>query len=302
MMIDDRSFRDVDDRLWDTDVRLAEMDRTGVRVQAISTVPVMFSYWAPAEEAAVLARALNDHIARVVGARPDRLIGLGTVPLQSTELAVAELDRCVLQLGMAGVQIGSHVGELDLDAPELFPVLQRAEQLEAAVFVHPWDMLAPERMRRYWLPWLIGMPTETALAMASVLFGGVLEKLPTLRIGFAHGGGAFAGIFGRLEHGFEVRPDLVATRTQVPPRDLVGRIWVDSLVHDQGMLARLMTLHGSAHVFVGTDYPFPLGDDEPARTVAQAVATSDDPGGTSRALSSEAALAFLGRPAGRNTA
>src|SRR5207302_3649723 len=147
------------------------------------------------------------------------------------QLAAAELERCVRDLHLCGVQIGSHVGPWNLDAPQLFPVFARAAELGAAVFVHPWDMLAPERMRKYWLPWLVGMPAEVTLAICSLIFGGVLERLPHLRIAFAHGGGGFPGTLGRIEHGFRARPDLVAIDNARPPSAYVKSIYVDSLVH-----------------------------------------------------------------------
>ena len=132
------------------------------------------------------------------------------------------------------MQIGSHVNDWNLSDPALFAVFAAAAELGAAVFVHPWDMMGEARMQKYWLPWLVGMPAEVSLAICSIIFGGVLERLPTLRVAFAHGGGAFPGTLGRIQHGFEARPDLVAVDNPVPPRDYLGRFWVDSLVHDRG--------------------------------------------------------------------
>lgn len=139
------------------------------------------------------------------------VLGLGTLPMQAPELAIEELRRCVNDLGLAGVQIGSHVNDWNLDAPELFPIFQEAEKLGACVFVHPWEMMGREKMTKYWLPWLVGMPAETTLAICSMIFGGVLERLPKLKVCFAHGGGAFPFTIGRIEHGFNCRPDLVGT-------------------------------------------------------------------------------------------
>ena len=189
------------------------------------------------------------------------------MPLQDSDLAVAELERCIGQLGLAGIQIGSHVGSRDLDDAAIFPVLERAAELGAAVFVHPWDMLGAERMTRYWLPWLVGMPTECTLAICAVIFGGVLERLPALRIGFAHGGGSFPGTFGRIERGFEARPDLVAVDNPVAPRAYLGRFWVDALVHDPHMLRLVIDLLGADRVALGSDYPFPLGEALPGATI-----------------------------------
>jgi aminocarboxymuconate-semialdehyde decarboxylase len=167
------------------------------------------------------------------------------------------------ELGLAGVQIGTHVQGANLDHPDLFAVFRRAAELGAAVFVHPWDMLARERMSRYWLEWLVGMPTETCLAICSLIFGGVLERLPALRVAFAHGGGSFAGSLGRIEQGFRVRPDLCARTNPVEPRRYLDRLYVDSLVHDATVLRQLLGLVGARRVALGTDYPFPLGEDPP---------------------------------------
>src|SRR5205823_11200675 len=201
MMIENRVFREITDNVWNPARRIEEMDAAGVSMQALSTVPVMFSYWAKPRDTLDLARILNDHIAEVVRAHPSRFAGLGTLPMQDAELSVRELERCMGELGLAGVQIGSHVNSKNLDHPDLFPIFQAAERLGAAVFVHPWDMLAKDRMTKYWLGWLVGMPAETTLAICSVIFGGVLERLPRLKIAFAHGGGSFAGTFGRIEAG-----------------------------------------------------------------------------------------------------
>lgn len=267
MMKGDSCFRVVESNTWSAEKRIEECDRTGVDVQVLSTVPVMFSYWARPADALDLSRLLNDHIAGMVQAHPRRFLGLGTLPMQAPDLAVGELERCVEELALPGVQIGSHVNAWNLDQPEIFPVFARAAELGAAVFVHPWDMLAPERMTRYWMPWLVGMPTETALAICSVIFGGVLERLPGLRIGFAHGGGSFPGTLGRIEHGFEVRPDLCAVDNAVNPRDYLGRFWVDSLVHDADALRFLVKLVGAKRIALGSDYPFPLGEARPGALV-----------------------------------
>lgn len=264
---DGRFFREVDRNCWDPERRIAECDRDGVTHQVLSTVPVMFSYWARGSDALELSRFLNDGIAEIVSRHPTRFSGLGTLPLQDPELAARELERCVGELGLSGAQIGSHVNDWNLDDPRLFPVFEAAERLGAAIFVHPWDMMGKERMPRYWLPWLVGMPAEVSLAICSMIFGGVFERLPRLRVAFAHGGGAFPATIGRIEHGFHVRPDLCAVDNAVPPRNYLGKFYVDSLVHDPDILLHLIRLFGANRVALGSDYPFPLGERHPGRLI-----------------------------------
>jgi aminocarboxymuconate-semialdehyde decarboxylase len=294
IVIDGRSFREIDDDCWDAAVRLEDCDRTGVRLQVLSTVPVLFAYDKPAADAAVVARLLNDHLAEVVAAQPSRFAGLGTIPLQDADLAIEELERCVRQLGLDGVQIGTHVADRNLDDPAIEAVLAAAESLGAAVFVHPWDMLAPERMTRHWLPWLVGMPAELALAIASVVLGGVLDRHPDLRLLFAHGGGAFPGLLGRVEAGFHARPDLAATATETEPRESARRIYVDSLTHDPDALRLVAGVVGEDRIALGTDYPFPLGERVPGATIEALTELSDQ---ARERMLAGTAEAFLGRSA-----
>jgi aminocarboxymuconate-semialdehyde decarboxylase len=169
---------------------------------------------------------------------------------------------------MAGFQIGSHINGWNLDDSRIFPILEAAQDLNAAVFVHPWQMMGSDRMNRYWLPWLVGMPAETALSICSLIFGGVFERLPKLRVAFAHGGGAFPSIIGRLEHGYNVRPDIVATHNQHNPRDYIGKFFVDSLVHEPAVLEYMIKLFGADCIALGSDYPFPLGEEVPGKMIA----------------------------------
>lgn len=267
MMKDDQFFREVQDNLWGPRVRQKDCDRDGVNVQVLSTVPVMFSYWAKPEDTLELSGILNDHIASVVEDYPSRFIGLGTLPMQAPELAIRELERIINDLGLAGVEIGSHINWWNLNDPALYPFWEAAQELGAAIFVHPWDMMGKEEMKDYWLPWLVGMPAETSRAICSMIFGGIFEKYPRLRVAFAHGGGAFPSTIGRIEHGWKVRPDLCAVDNNINPKNYLGKFYLDSLVHDPEVLKYLVQLMGKEKIALGTDYPFPLGELEPGSLI-----------------------------------
>src|SRR3989475_6749054 len=282
MMIGDRVFREITDNVWDPKRRIEEMNREKISMQVLSTVPVMFSYWAKPADALDLSRRLNDHIGGIVRDHPKRFAGLATIPMQDPDLAARALQPHVRELGLRGAQIATHVdanphsGRIDplnLDNASLQPVWSAAEELDAAIFVHPWDMMGKERMPKYWLPWLVGMPAESSLAICSMMFGGVFERFPKLRVVFAHGGGAFPGTIGRIEHGFHVRPDLVAIDNETEPRKYLAndktpaRFYVDSLVHDADALNLLLKLFGAERVALGSDYPFPLGEAEPGKLI-----------------------------------
>ena len=293
MMMDNKFFREVEDNCWDAEARIKECGVHHVDVQVLSTVPVMFSYWAKPQDTLEVAKFLNDHIAEIVGRYPRRFIGLGTLPMQDPDLAIEELERCK-EIGLVGVQIGSHVNDWNLNDPALFPVFEACSDLGMAVFIHPWDMMAKEKMERYWLPWLVGMPAETSLAICSMIFGGVFERLPNLRVAFAHGGGSFPATIGRIEHGFNVRPDLCAIDNDVNPKEYLGRFWIDSLVHDRKMLDYVVELFGADRVALGTDYPFPLGELEPGKLIR----STDYDDKTKELLLAGAAMQWLDTDAG----
>jgi aminocarboxymuconate-semialdehyde decarboxylase len=263
-MLDDsgKFFRKVECNCYNADARIHDMDSSSVDIQVLSTVPVMFSYWAKGEDGEYIAQFLNEHIAQVVESQPDRFLGLGTVPLQDPSRAIKECHR-LKKMGFLGIQIGTHVNDWNLDQEELFPFFETCEELGLALFIHPWDMMGKDRMKKYWLPWLVGMPAETSLAICSLIFGGIFKRLPNLRVAFAHGGGSFPMTAGRIQHGYEVRPDLCP----INPRDYLGSFYLDSLVHDPAALKHIIALVGEDKVCLGTDYPFPLGETIPGALI-----------------------------------
>jgi aminocarboxymuconate-semialdehyde decarboxylase len=198
------------------------------------------------------------------------------------------LERCK-QIGLVGVQIGTNVNQLNLGEPQFFDFFAACEESEMAVFVHPWEMMGESAMQKYWLPWLVGMPAETSRAICSLIFSGVLEKCKNLRICFAHGGGSFPATIGRIEHGFEMRPDLVAVDNPLNPRNYLGKFWLDSLVHEPAMLDYLVKIVGADKVALGTDYPFPLGEPEPGKLIE----SCGFDGETKAKLLHDAALSWL---------
>lgn len=297
MMIDGQFFREVQANCFDPAAQLADCDRTGVDVLVVCTVPVMFSYWAEPEHGAEVARFLNDDIAHVQQEHPRRIVSLGTLPMQAPELAIRELERCVRELGLPGVQIGSNINNRNLDDPELFPIFEAAAELGACLLVHPWDMMGREYMQKYWLPWLVGMPAETSRAICSMIFGGVLERLPRLRVAFAHAGGSFPATIGRIEHGFNVRPDLVAVDNPRNPREYLGKFYLDTITHDPTMLQYIIDLVGVDCLMMGSDYPFPLGEHHPGRMIEEEMPQLT--GDQRRRLLSGTALEWLNLEAAR---
>lgn len=260
MMQGEKFFREIQENCWDEEVRIREYAQFNTQVQVVCTIPVMFSYWAKPHDCWELSRFLNDHIADVTFRYPKNYIGLGTIPMQDADLAIKELERLKYECNMPGIQIGSNINDKNLGEDEFFPIFEACQALDMAVFVHPWNMMGQQHMAKYWLPWLVGMPAETARAIASLIFSGVMERLPNLRFCFAHAGGSFIPTIGRLEHGFHCRPDLVAIDNPVNPRNYLGRFWVDSATHDPDLLQYILDKVGSKKVCLGTDYPFPLGD------------------------------------------
>ncbi|MBL7857081.1 MAG: amidohydrolase [Cyclobacteriaceae bacterium] len=259
MMRGNQFFREIKENSWNAELRIAEYEKFHTQVQVVCTIPVMFSYWAKPLDCLDISRFLNDHIANLIVAYPKNYLGLATIPMQDAELAIQELERCK-KIGISGIQIGSNINDLNLNEERFFSIFEACEKLDMAILVHPWNMMGQKQMQRYWLPWLVGMPAETSRAICSMIFGGIFEKLPRLRVNFAHAGGSFLPTLGRIKHGFDCRPDLVAIDNPVNPGDYLGKFWVDSITHDELMLEYVLKLQGSTRVTLGSDYPFPLGD------------------------------------------
>ena len=267
MMKGDKFFREIESNCWEPKDRIIDMSATDVDIQVLSTIPVLFNYWAKPAEGLETSRFFNDHICSCVTNHPDKFIGLGTVPLQDIDMAIKEMERCVKELKMPGIEIGSNINQLNLSDEKFDPFWEAAQDLNCSIFIHPWEMMGENEMMKYWLPWLVGMPAETARAICSLIFGGVMEKYPNLKFAFAHGGGSFPATVGRVEHGWKVRPDLCAIDNPINPRDYLGKFWVDSLVHDEVPFDVLLKTVGEDKICVGSDYPFPLGEHRPGELV-----------------------------------
>lgn len=259
MMQGGQFFRNIEENCWDENIRITDYETFSTKVQVVCTIPVMFSYWAKPADCVALSSFLNDHIAELVQRYPKNYIGLGTIPMQDTEEAIKELER-IKSIGLVGIQIGSNINDENLSEEKFFPIFEACSRLDLAVMIHPWQMMGFDAMKKYWLPWLVGMPAETSRAACSMIFGGVLERLPKLRVCFSHAGGSFLPTIGRIEHGFNCRPDLVAIDNPINPREYLGKFWVDSITHDIDALKYILKMQGSKRVCLGSDYPFPLGD------------------------------------------
>jgi aminocarboxymuconate-semialdehyde decarboxylase len=259
MMQGGQFFRRIKENCWNEELRIGEYAEFDTQVQVVCTIPVMFSYWAKTQDCLELSEFLNDHIAELVSKYPKNYIGLATIPMQDAEAAIQELERAK-KIGHVGIQIGSNINDENLSEDKFFPIFEACERLGMAVMIHPWQMMGFDSMKKYWLPWLVGMPAETSRAACSMIFGGVLERLPNLRICFSHAGGSFLPTLGRIEHGFNCRPDLVAIDNPINPREYIGKFWVDSITHDIDALKYILNMQGSKRVCLGSDYPFPLGD------------------------------------------
>ncbi|MQA84135.1 MAG: amidohydrolase family protein [Streptosporangiales bacterium] len=247
--------------LTDVGTRLGLMDEAGVDVQAVSVVPTQYHYWAEPAVAANIGDAVNEHIAALVAAHPQRLVGLATVALQHPDLAADQLRRAVRRLGLIGVEISTNAGGKDFSDPALEPFWASAEELGALVFVHPWGCTMGERLASFYLANIVGQPAETTVALSHLIFGGVLDKHPGLRICAAHGGGYLPYYLGRADHAYEFRPE--SREMARRPSAYLADLWFDSLVYRPDTLRQLVAVAGADRILLGTDYPFDMGVGDP---------------------------------------
>lgn len=274
VMMGDKPFREIDSRCWDADKRLADMDRDGIVRQIICATPVLFAYQRKPEHALDVARIMNDKALEICAKGGARLSALAQVPLQDVEASCREVERA-MKSGHIGVQIGNHVGPKNLDDDGLITFLHHCADLGCPVLVHPWDMMERERTANYMMAWTVGMPAETQLAIVSMILGGAFDRLPkSLRICFAHGGGSFAFLLGRLENAWHHK-DTVRGKSQHPPSHYLDRFYVDSAVFDDRTLDFLVKTMGEDQVVLGSDYPFPLGEQEVGTLVLTSKYLSD---------------------------
>ncbi len=272
---DDRHSTPVYAEFHDADAKVEGMDRKGIDVSVISVTPVVFFYWLDAEAGLAAARLMNDGIARMVAKRPDRLRGMATLPLQDPDAAVAELERVAKEHGFRSVEVGCRVrGEL-VSEPRYRPVLRRAQELGVFLFAHPYVAGAlPPDLGCYYLGNLAGLPFDTALMAAHLMFGGALDELPALNFVLAHGGGHLPYQIGRLAHGYKVRKEARA-HTSKTPLELLRRFYFDALTHDGDALRFLVGKVGADRVTIGTDAPFDMAEENPVAMIEALTGVSE---------------------------
>jgi aminocarboxymuconate-semialdehyde decarboxylase len=243
--------------LSDLSVRFRDMERMGVDVQVVSPLPTQYYYWADYDLARQIVDQQNEHIAAICSRYPDRFVGLGTLALQHPELAVAQLDHAVKNLGLRGFELSTAVNERELSHASLEPVWAKAEELGCVAFIHPMGCSLGERLQPAYLSNSVGQPVETAVALSHLICGGVLDRHVALKVCAAHGGGYLPTYIGRADHAYHTRPD--AHTTTHPPSEYLRRIFFDSLVYSPAGLRKLADQVGAEQIVVGTDYPFDMG-------------------------------------------
>jgi len=256
------------DALRDPEKKIRDMDEKKIGVYVLSSTPFAFFYEVEEELAVELARFQNDRLSEMVKRYPDRFAAMATLPLQVPKEALKELERAVGKLGLRGVEIGSHVGHRELGDEAFWPIYKTLEHLNVPIFVHPHHVAGMERLEDFYLSNLIGNPLDTTLAAAQLIFNGVLEKFPGLKIILAHGGGQFPYIIGRMEHGYQVRPEC-KEKVHRSPMAFFKNFYFDIITHNPDALRHLINIAGSDHVLLGSDYPYDMGDPDPVQTVSQ---------------------------------
>lgn len=255
--------------------RLADMDRMGVDIQAVSIAPYQYYYWAEPELARDAHRVINDDLAETVAQHPDRLVGLGCVPLQDADMATAELERCVKELGLRGVEINTQVNSGELSEDRLDKFFAKAEELGILIFMHPAGFTHPDRFRDHYFINLVGHPLESTLAISQLIFGGVLDRHPGLKLCVAHGGGYLPAYSGRMDHAYHAREDVRHGLPQ-PPTDYLKKLYFDTMVFEPDQLGYLIEKFGADHIMLGTDYPYDMGEEDPLGLVDRVAGISDD--------------------------
>jgi aminocarboxymuconate-semialdehyde decarboxylase len=250
--------------LSEVELRLKHMDRMGIDIQAVSPAPNQTYYWTDPGLGAELARAVNERIAQIAGRWPDRFVGLGTVPLQDPGLAVSELEYAVRKLGLRGVEINPNVNGLDLSSPRLSleRFFKKVQELDVIIFMHPIGYTQGERLMDHYFNNVIGNPLETTVAASHLIFDGVMERHPKLKIVLPHAGGYLAHYWARMDHAWKARPDCRTVLKKKPSKSL-ERFYFDTIAFDPGMLQHLIERFGADHVLLGTDYPYDMGVEDP---------------------------------------
>ncbi len=264
-----KQMKDRAPKLMGIDVRLKDMDKMGVDIQAVAPAPYHYFYFTEPAYGAELAREVNEGIANVVAQHPDRFVGMGSVPLQNAELAVQELEYCVKKLGLRGVEINTNVNGLNLTDPSLGleKFFAKANELGIVVFMHPLGYTQGDRLRNHYFNNVIGNPLETTVAVSHLIFDGVVARYPKIKFLAAHGGGFLAHYWARMDHAWRARPD---TRTVIKkkPSSYLEKFYFDSITFDPRMLKQLIDRYGADHVMLGTDYPYDMGEDDPRGLIA----------------------------------
>lgn len=273
--INEQQLIDIQPKMNSLDERLADMDAMGIDVQAISIAPYQYYYWAEPEVGRHVSTLMNDHLAETAARKPERFVALGTVPLQHTEMAVSELERCVKKLGMRGVEISTNVNGGELSDPRLDKFFAKVEELDVLIFIHPAGFTHADRFRDHYFINLIGHPLESTLAIGQLIFGGVLERYSRLKICIAHGGGYLPAYAGRMDHGYHARADC-SEGLPAAPGTYLRKLYFDTMVFEPDQIAFLAAKYGADHVLLGSDYPYDMGETDPVGLVGGVASLSEE--------------------------